>query len=111
MLKCSTAECECAAQCAPKICVPATSWPAVPEKSLQAIIDLPLCVKCCEKFDAKEQFVHPLKHLIFGLIFLSFLAKSTGSSLPPDKRAFVVKVWLDSDEYKTFANIKAKSDN
>lgn len=104
MLKCSTTDCERAAQCAPTICVPATGHPAVFAKSLQAVLSLPLCVECCEKFDAKAQFTNKETRDVFRA-----MAKMV-SSIPPDfKRAFVVKCWLDSPEYKELAAASAKS--
>lgn len=114
MTKCEFKGCESPARYAPKLMVPATGIPIDLHNPLAAICSLPLCDIHISEITAKdilagqfdgsgEQIVDPLKDIF------RIAARSVGGQPPDFERAFIRKVRIDSDEYKTFERQMAKA--
>lgn len=109
--KCQHEECEQAAQFAPQVCVPGKGYPQEYSRALRAIFGLKLCKTHCLEFSATEQFEHVATKDKWQKIF-RMLARSTGSSVPPDfERAWVHPLPLDSDDWRAMEKAQAKGLN
>lgn len=109
-MKCTHEGCERKATHVPKLFIPVTGYPAVPERSLAMLTTIELCRDHAREFEPAQILDCPAPKGggTFAEVALPAIVRLAGSNIPPDPaRAWCVALAIDTDEYQAF---KAASD-
>ena len=112
-MKCQREGCQRQATHAIKICVPASGWPKDEARALQFILGMKCCRDHAAAFDPADVLLQPTPNdpdATFADVVLPAMARMSGSTIPPDaSRAWTVPVRLDSEDFKAFERVQARS--